>query len=120
MSARTRITAWVVIILGTWSAFNSRTDLDSSDVAQLVVVGLWVAVLAKQRWARIALLAMLVVQFALGIYRGAGIAAAHHVIATFWLDLLIGAILVYGWQVFVLLTENPDNWPVREQVKTHE
>jgi hypothetical protein len=110
LRARTRITAWVIIILGTLIAFNSRTHLDSRDAALLVVVCLWIAVLAKQGWARIALPAMLLVQFSLDVHHGAGLAVAHDRIATFWLTMLIGAMSVYGWQAFVLLTEDTAKW----------
>lgn len=72
-----------------------------------------------KRWARKTLLAVLVIQFAYAMHSAAGLSHTRHPV-DFWVGVIVISAAIYGWQAFVLLTENPDNWPVREQVKKHE
>ena len=77
----------------------------------LATVAMWACVLMRMQWARNPLLLLLVVQFFGALYVDTGYGAAHGPHARdFWVGAVLLAAAFNGWQVFVLLTENPANW----------
>jgi len=124
LRVRTKITAWVVIVMGSMAVIMPSKHM-GSEAVHLFLIGccfaavvLWAAVLMRQRWARKALLAVIAVQFLSGIYSATGTPAAHHKgAAAFWVLLLCMGIAIYGWQALALLTDDPANWSIQAQGK---
>lgn len=110
MKRRTRVTAWIVAIWGIiaiptllrMTSFIAKYPFINAVV--LVWLILWVCVLLRQPWARNALLIVLAAQFATSVYYIVG-PQQHPSIGV----SLVG-FAMQGWQVFVLLTENPHEW----------
>ncbi len=116
MKRRTRVTAWVFVLLGIQGSFqvwNTPTiaypDRLFLAITSIAAAAMWAFVLMRWRWARNPAIAVVVLQF-LGIMHNAWVVPSPE---PMWKILaLVGSLAaaITGWQLFVLLTENPREW----------
>jgi hypothetical protein len=112
------VTAWVFVVWGLLGAVSFARIPEASPADHIFLwvcccaaVVLWILVLMRKWWARNALIGLLLVQYPAVIHNALGLSAGHGEFSAVRVALvaMIGA-AVAGWQMFVLLTENPREW----------